>query len=241
MKFNRIILIICLMILLNIATVAAEDIGDAVLAVDDGTYVQAINHNDILETADENAQSAQEDIEIETSSSNDEVLADGDDGTFTALQKKIDDAENGSVISLDKDYSYDEGFSDRGIKIDKDLTINGNGHTIDGLSKSRIFLIKLGAIRNNKVTLNNIKFTNGYSDLYGGAIFNYADLTINNCEFASNHAKYAGGAISSVGHLDCINSKFTKNIADDGGAVFCLSPKLHLDLVNLYPICPSVY
>ncbi len=233
MKFNRIILIICLMILLNIATVAAEDIGDAVLAVDDGTYVQAINHNDILETADENAQSAQEDIEIETSSSNDEVLADGDDGTFTALQKKIDDAENGSVISLDKDYSYDEGFSDRGIKIDKDLTINGNGHTIDGLSKSRIFLIKLGAIRNNKVTLNNIKFTNGYSDLYGGAIFNYADLTINNCEFASNHAKYAGGAISSVGHLDCINSKFTKNIADDGGAVFCLSPKLHLDLVNL--------
>ncbi len=110
MKFNRIILIICLMILLNIATVAAEDIGDAVLAVDDGTYVQAINHNDILETADENAQSAQEDIEIETSSSNDEVLADGDDGTFTALQKKIDDAENGSVISLDKDYSYDEGF-----------------------------------------------------------------------------------------------------------------------------------
>ena len=62
MKFNRIILIICLMILLNIATVAAEDIGDAVLAVDDGTYVQAINHNDILETADENAQSAQEDI-----------------------------------------------------------------------------------------------------------------------------------------------------------------------------------
>ena len=33
--------------------------------------------------------------------------------------------------------------------------------------------------------------------------------------------------------MDCINSKFTKNIADDGGAVFCLSPKLHLDLVNL--------
>ena len=99
MKFNRIILIICLMILLNIETVAAEDIGVAVLAGVDGTYVQAFNHNDILETADENAQSAQEDIEIETSSSNDEVLADGDDGTFTALQKKIDDAENGSVIS----------------------------------------------------------------------------------------------------------------------------------------------
>ena len=58
MKFNRIILIICLIILLNIATVAAEDIGDAVLAVDDGTYVQSIHQDDILETADENVQLA---------------------------------------------------------------------------------------------------------------------------------------------------------------------------------------
>ena len=233
MKFNR-FLIICFILLLNIATVVAVDADDAVMAVDDGSYVQAVNHDDILETADENAHSAQEDIDIETSSSDAEVLADSDDGTFTSLQKMIDDAEEGSVISLDKDYAYDEGFSVRGIKIDKDLTINGNGHTIDGLSKSRIFLLKMGLITNNKITLNNIKFINGNSDLYGGAIFNYANLTINNCEFSSNNAKIAGGAISSVGHLDCINSKFTKNIADDGGAVFCLSPKLHLDLVNLF-------
>ena len=234
MKFNR-FLIICFILLLNIATVVAVDADDAVMAVDDGSYVQAVNHDDILETADENAHSAQEDIDIETSSSDAEVLADSDDGTFTSLQKMIDDAEEGSVISLDKDYAYDEGFSVRGIKIDKDLTINGNGHTIDGLSKSRIFLLKMGLITNNKITLNNIKFINGNSDLYGGAIFNYANLTINNCEFSSNNAKIAGGAISSVGHLDCINSKFTKNIADDGGAVFCLSQEGNISYLFNFP------
>ena len=46
-------------------------------------------------------------------SSDAEVLADSDDGTFTSLQKMIDDAEEESVISLDKDYAYDEGFSVR--------------------------------------------------------------------------------------------------------------------------------
>ena len=75
MKFNR-FLIICFILLLNIATVVAVDADDAVMAVDDGSYVQAINHDDLLETADENAHSAQEDIDIETSSSDAEVLAD---------------------------------------------------------------------------------------------------------------------------------------------------------------------
>ena len=264
MKYKISILIIFLIVLLNISAIAAGDIDDAVLTVDDGNDVQAIDNvlktiddvqsadadneiletvdvdvqsadadNEILETVDVDVQSADADNEIETSSYEVDVLADSDDGTFTALQKKINDASSGSVITLDKDYYYDEGFSTRGIVIDKDLTINGNGHTIDGLSKSRIFLLKLGLIINNKITLNNIKFTNANTDLYGGAIFNYANLTVNNCEFSSNNAKIAGGAISSIGHLNCINSKFTKNTAEDGGAIFCLSFKLHLDLVNL--------
>ena len=60
-------------------------------------------------------------------------------------------------------------------------------------------------------------------------------MTVNNCEFTNNYAKYAGGAIGSVGPLNCKNSKFSKNIADgDGGAVFCLSLKLHVDLVKLF-------
>ncbi len=217
MKLKNIFLIMCLIILIfSVANVAAGDLNDTIMTSDDEVQ--------ILEQVNETA--------IE--STENDVLSD-DDGTFTALQKKIDDAEKGSTITLDKDYAYDEGFSKRGIEINKDLTIDGAGHTLDGAGQARIFLIKFGVIKNHQVTLNNIKFTDASSDLYGGAIFNYANLTVNNCEFSNNYAKYAGGAISSVGPLNCKNSKFTKNIADgDGGAIFCLSLKLHVDFVNLF-------
>ena len=157
--------------------------------------------------------------EILTESSEEDVMEANpeDDGTFSALQQKINNAEEGTVITLDKNYTYDDGFSKRGIQINKNLTINGNGHTLDGLSKSRIFLVRYGLTDNNYVVLNNIKFVNGNTDLYGGAIFNYGNLTVNNCVFTNNYAKYCGGAINSVGHLNLKNSKFTKNTAGGDG------------------------
>ena len=157
--------------------------------------------------------------------SSDNILSEGDEGTFTSLQAIIDSSEENSTITLDKDYTYDEGFDTRGIKINKNnLTIDGNGHTIDGLSKSRIFLVKLGSIFPNQVTLKNIKFVNGNTTLYGGAIFNYGDLTVDNCQFTNNYAKYGGGAIASIGYAEYKNSKFDNNIANgDGGAIFTLS------------------
>lgn len=217
MKFKKIFFIMCLIILLfGVVNVTASDLNDTVMTSD--------NEVQILEQVNETAIGTTE---------NDVLSA--DNGTFSALQKKIDDAEKGTTLILDKDYTYDEGFSKRGIVIDKDLTIDGNGHTLDGAGQARILLIKFGLIKNHKVTLTNIKFTNAKNDLYGGAIFNYANLTINNCEFTNNYAKYAGGAISSVGPLVCKNSKFSKNLADgDGGAIFCLSLKLHIDLVKLF-------
>lgn len=207
MKYRKIFLTLCLIFfMLSIFSVSASDLNDEIAATEDGDMLEITEENGIIE-------SAQEDI-----------LSASDNGTFTALQQKIDEANASSTITLDRDYTFDEGFSTRGIIIDKDLTINGNGHTINGLSKSRIFLIKLGKLAPNKVVLNNIKLINGNTNLYGGALFNYADLTVNNCQFDGNHAKYAGGAICSIGYLECKNSKFNKNIADgDGGAIFTLS------------------
>ena len=188
------------------------------------TGIYAIDNSDALQTSDNSTQLLEETEEMEISSSDDDLLATEDDGTFTALQKKIDESDEGSTITLTRDYTYDEGFSTRGIVIDKDLTIDGNGHTINGLSKSRIFIIKLGVIFRNKVTLNNINFVNGNTNLYGGAIFNYGDLKVDDCQFTNNYAKYCGGAINSIGYLECKNSKFSNNIASgDGGAIFTLS------------------
>ncbi|MBO7210701.1 MAG: hypothetical protein J6V44_06810, partial [Methanobrevibacter sp.] len=216
MKFKKSLLIVCLIIFLfSIASVSANEIDDVAITAED---------NGIISVDEES--SAENMDEILTESSQENVIeADAeDDGTFSALQKKINDAEEGAVITLDKDYTYDEGFSKRGIRINKNLTINGNGHTLDGLSQSRIFLVRYGLIDNNHVVLNNIKFTNGNTDLYGGAIFNYGNLTVNNCVFTNNYAKYCGGAINSVGHLNLKNSNFTKNTAGgDGGAVLTFS------------------
>ena len=219
MKFKKSLLIICLMIcLIGIAGVSASEVDDSVMAIEDSS-------NEDLEIISESSQEdiiAEEESEI-VAASEEETLQE-DDGTFTALQKKIRDAEDGATITLDKDYTYDEGFSNRGIQILRDITINGNGHSLNGLSKSRIFLIHYGVIFSNKVVLNNIKFINGNTDLYGGAIFNYGNLTVNNCVFTNNNAKYCGGAINSVGYLNLKNSKFTGNVAGgDAGAVFTFS------------------
>lgn len=233
MKYKINILIICLIILtFSIASVAASDIEDGIITSDNENNIQSTDEG-ILISAEDEAQMNEQNNEI--SLSEDDSGSDADDGSFTALQKKIEAAQWGSTISLDKDYTYDEGFSTRGIEIKKNVTINGNGHALNGLSKSRIFLIKLDLLGHHRVTLNNITFKNGYTDLYGGAIFNYANLTVNNCEFTNNFAKYAGGAISSAGYLNCKNSKFTKNTADgDGGALFTLSLEKSIDFYKNY-------
>ena len=55
-------------------------------------------------------------------------------GTFTSIQKEINNAKDGSTIELS---GYYEG-SGRQIDITKNLTIEGNGATLDACSSSRI-------------------------------------------------------------------------------------------------------
>ena len=208
MKFKKRILIVCLLILFA-----------SIMCVSAG------NNDNVPINSDEPQQALD--------SSQDYALGETANGTFTELQRMINNAGYGSTITLDKDYVYDEGFNVRGIEIDNDITIDGNGHTLNGLSQSRILLNKFSLFK-NQVTLKNIKFTNGNTDLYGGAIFNYGNMTLINCEFTNNYAKYAGGAIASIGHLSCNGSKFTGNTANgDGGAIFCLSIKSVIDIEKL--------
>ena len=138
---------------------------------------------------------------------------------------------------MTQDYKYNNEFNlTAGILISKDITINGNGHTIDGMGKSRIFIINYGDLsKQYKVTLNNIKFKNGNANIYGGAILNFADLTINKCSFTNNNAGTAGGAVNSLGALTLKNSVFNKNSAGgDAGAVFSLTFKKSADFYRNY-------
>ena len=117
-------------------------------------------------------------------------------------------------IMLDMDYEY---FNDsalyEGIVIDRSLSIDGNGHSIDGKRFARIFNIDA-----ENVIIKNLKFLNAYFDyVNGGAInANNVNLTLINCSFSNSFAYY-GSAISAANStVSLINCSFNGNLAVEG-------------------------
>ena len=160
--------------------------------------------------------------------------------TFNNLSDLIDNAPEESILYLDRNYSYDGVDYSNGIYINKTITIDGMGHTLDGNNKSAIFLVNA-----SNVIIKNICFINAHSSLSGGAIyfakngeiinstfkFNFAhgnggaiasegDLTIKNSTFAQNNAEEPGGAILAKSNLTVFDSHFASNCAEEGGAIF---------------------
>ena len=120
-------------------------------------------------------------------SSENEILGADEPGTFTELQAEINNATN--ELNLTKDYQWDNAFTNYSIKINKPITINGNGHTIDasGHYGLRIFEINV----NRGIILDNITFKNGNTDSNGGAINVISDLSdskFTNLNFINNTA-----------------------------------------------------
>ncbi|WP_295617718.1 hypothetical protein [uncultured Methanobrevibacter sp.] len=149
---------------------------------------------------------------------------------MNSLINNNDDLE----INLTRDYNYsDEDDFPNGITINRTVTINGNGYTIDANGKARIF-----HVTNSTVVFKNITFANGkpYYTENGGAILGAS--TAINCTFYNNKAydggaMYEGTAINStfidnnaksggggaIYHGKAINSTFIRNIACYGGAM----------------------
>ena len=101
-------------------------------------------------------------------------------GTFDDLVKEINAVEEGGILNLTKDYKYVNG-SNEGIQINKPITIDGQGHTIDGNYLSRIF-----NITSDNVILKNIRFLNGRIEGDGGAIYWSGKTgTVFNCSFVN--------------------------------------------------------
>ena len=143
-------MIVCLF---AISTVSAEEICNETISQDSSLMTDSVSEYNLSISLTDN-----------------EIQGSADNGTFTDLQKKINNADVGSTITLENDYKYNSGFSTEGISINKTLTINGNGHVIDALGQSRIFFIN-----STKVTLNNILFKNANTTDNGGAICWYGD------------------------------------------------------------------
>lgn len=133
---------------------------------------------------------------------------------FTQLNQAIN-GNNNNEINLTSDYKYCEGDDSfkNGIIINRDLTIYGNGHTINGDGKARIFKVS----RDHNVVFHNITFTNGYADK-GGAI--YGDSKAINCIFTENTAEFGGAVYFKNGNI--IGCNFSNNNARSSGGAICI-------------------
>ncbi|WP_298517607.1 Ig-like domain repeat protein [uncultured Methanobrevibacter sp.] len=138
--------------------------------------------------------------------------------SFTDLQGYLNGADEGATLVLDCNYSLADGGHT--LKVEKSLTIDGDGHTLDGNGDDCILKINEDGI---SVILKNIVFKNGKSDK-GAAILNThssSALTIQDCEFKDNYARDCGGAIYSKGSVDIKDCKFNDNYGDNyGGAIY---------------------
>ena len=149
--------------------------------------------------------------------------------TFGELRNEIKSAEEGSTLVLLNDCSCESGFSSDGIGIQKQLTIDGNGHTINGKNTARTFFIDA-----DNVVLKNIIFTNGNSKGNSGGVLliRASNTVIENCTFKNSKDVY-GGAIyitektkvdnKALTGTKINNCKFESNTAEKGGgAIYAL-------------------
>ena len=135
---------------------------------------------------------------------------------FTDLQNAIGLVTGTLTLNQNVVMTDDEAANFvNGVIINKNIRIDGKGHTIDAKNLGRIFKINLGVA----VTLTNVTLTNGNATV-GGAIYNFDNLDLVHVNFVNNTAKY-GGAIMNYGYgLVLDDSTFANNTAKIGGAIY---------------------
>ena len=119
------------------------------------------------------------------------------------------------MINLQPNTNFVGGLPVIGGTKTVNLTIIGNGDTIDGANQSRLFVVNPGS----SLTLDQVTLQNGYIYAYnGGAIYNSGTLVISNCTFSGNlsyfdgydsyHLGGKGGAIYNNGGTVIISDSF---------------------------------
>ena len=212
MKFKTVMLISCLFIcaLFTISSVCASDLSE-------------IDADDDLASIDE--------IQTIEESNNDEIVQDEGVGTFQDFQDMIDNAPENSTLILDRDYINTDEFYESthgmGIKFNKSLTIDGQGHTLNGDGKGRILYNHI-FMGHTSYTINfkNIIFINANNSKQGngGAINmdSWINSSIINCTFINNTCYDGGGAIygSNCAGTIISNCIFENNTStsENGGA-----------------------
>ena len=212
-----IFLLMFLVCILSISAISAtENTSKEVTNTDNKEYsleTTTNQYNDVSNSNDNVELKKEENVNDnrQGESGTDKTTAENDDPlSFSDLNTTINGNTN-STIYLSHNYKYnsatDSGFTS-GIVISRNLTVYGNGVTLDGNNMARIF-----HVTDSKLNVNfyNINFINGKADK-GGAI-NHGNAY--NCTFTGNKASY-GGAIFYGRACNCT---FNGNNATSGGAI----------------------
>ena len=135
--------------------------------------------------------------------------------TFADLQNAIGLVRGTLTLNQNIAMTDDEAANFvNGVVINKNIRIDGKGHTIDARDLGRIFSIGEGFT----VTLTNATLINGKAD-NGGAIYNDGSLTLSDVKLSDNAADSYGGAVFNNGHLVVSDSVFDSNdIVNRGSA-----------------------
>lgn len=154
---------------------------------------------------------------------------------FQSIKHAVNTAGNNSKIIL-KQGTY-SGSSNTNININKYLTIETLGDvTLNGEGKNYFFNIN----KDSSLILNNIKFTNGYTDSYSqlgiiknqgkllvgnssfsnmnslmSAFYNEGELTIDNTIVSNSKSKNIAKSITNLGDCTISNSKLNDAIESD--------------------------
>lgn len=185
-----------LILFFSFACVSASNINNGTTVQNDILIGNIDDSNDVNDTVyDSDISSGTNENILGTSNNidNDKISGSMANGSFIVLDAELDDWK-GSVFTLQEDYKYYPNWDDdfkSGITIDKSLTIDGAGHSIDGSDVARAFNCK------STVTLKNINFKNFKSiTLYGAG-------TISSCTFTNCGSINWKGTISGCEFTDC--------------------------------------
>lgn len=221
----------------------AENRGHDLCSVRSGTLRVRNSTFDKIQSSSIHSDNSPDIISCDFSGSGSSSRSGGSTNDFEYLNDLIHSSKR---ISLDSDIVLGSGESSEfedGIQFNVDnVTIDGNGHTIDARNDVRVFKLtgsditirnvrfkngeaRLGAVchasKGSSCTFEDCIFEDNHSRADGGVFNNYGDLIFRDCTFKNNHSDEHGGAIINWGDVILENCEFKNNSSKNfnGGAI----------------------
>ena len=213
MGFKKAILVLLLLIILTMGAASAADTNttsDNLTATEDTNL--ELSENDNFEE-----KLGIDELTTPLSGPGNSSGKSNSSGKFADLNTLISGATAGDTVILTEDYCKESDFYDL-ISIDKELTIDGQGHTLDANNTRDI--IRIDNAQN--VKLKNIQFINVKGNSSTALYWAYGSDNglIENCTF-TNCLGIDGSAINLIGsNTNIIGSTFINCSGYEGGAIY---------------------